>query len=123
MKPLRFFADHCVSNTIMHTLRAIGAEVLRLREHLPTDAPDEVVITTAQQLEAILVSWNGDFANIVTYPPGRYRGIMALQVHSHPEIIPQLMDRLTNYIISHPSMEEYAGKLFVVEVHRIRIRE
>jgi len=55
VKPLRFFADHCVSNAIMHTLRAIGAEVLRLREHLPTDAPDEVVITTAQQLEAILV--------------------------------------------------------------------
>jgi hypothetical protein len=38
----------------MHTLRAIGAEVLRLREHLPTDAPDEIVITTAQRLEAIL---------------------------------------------------------------------
>ena len=107
----------------MHTLRAIGAEVLRLREHLPTDAPDEVVITTAQQLEAILVSLNGDFANIVTYSPGRYRGIIALQVHNHPEIIPQLMDRLTNYLIFHPTMEEYAGKLFVVEVHRIRIRE
>jgi predicted nuclease of predicted toxin-antitoxin system len=123
VKPLRFFADHCVSNAIMHTLRAIGAEVLRLREHLPTDAPDEVVIATAQQLEAILVSLNGDFANIVTYPPGRYRGIIALQVHNHPEIIPQLMERLTNYITSHSTMEEYAGKLFVVEVHRIRIRE
>jgi predicted nuclease of predicted toxin-antitoxin system len=123
VNPLRFFADHCVSNAIMHALRAIGAEVLRLREHLPTDAPDEVVITTAQQLEAILVSLNGDFANIVTYPPSRYRGIIALQVHNHPEIIPQLMERLTHYITSHPTMEEYAGKLFVVEVHRIRIRE
>jgi hypothetical protein len=106
----------------MHTLRAIGAEVLRLREHLPTDAPDEVVITTAQQLEAILVSLNGDFANIVTYPPARYHGIIALQVHNHPEIIPQPMTRLTTYIASRPTMEEYKGKLFIVEVHRIRIR-
>ncbi len=68
MTRLRFFADHCISNAIMDALRTIGAEVLRLREHLPPDAPDEVVIATAQQLEAILVSLNGDFANIVTYP-------------------------------------------------------
>jgi predicted nuclease of predicted toxin-antitoxin system len=120
---LRFFADHCISNVIMDGLRVIGAEVLRLREHLPTDAPDEVVMATAQQLEAILVSLNGDFANIVTYPPARYDGIIALQVHNHPEIIPQLMARLTNYIASHPTMEEYKGKLFIVEAHRIRIRE
>jgi predicted nuclease of predicted toxin-antitoxin system len=107
----------------MDALRATGAEVLRLREHLPTDAPDERVLATAQQLGAILVSLNGDFANIVTYPPTRYHGIIALQVHNHPEIIPQLMTRLATYIASHPAIEEYKGKLFIVEVHRIRIRE
>ena len=60
MTSLRFFVDHCISNAIMDALRATGTEVLRLREHLPTDAPD---------------------------------------------------------------MEEYKGKLFIIEVHRIRIRE
>ncbi len=35
MTHLRFFVDHCISNAIMDTLRATGAEVLRLREHLP----------------------------------------------------------------------------------------
>ena len=123
MTALRFFIDHCISNAIMNALRATGAEILRLREHLPTDAPDEIVLAMAQQLETILVSLNGDFANIVTYPPDRYHGIIALQVHNHPEIIPQLMIRLTTYIASHPTMEEYKGKLFIVEVHRIRIRE
>ena len=54
MTSLRFFVDHCISNAIMDALRATGAEVLRLREHLPTNAPDEVVLATAQQLEAIL---------------------------------------------------------------------
>jgi len=53
----------------MDALRATGAEVLRLREHIPTDAPDERVLAMAQQLEAILVFLHGDFANIVTYPP------------------------------------------------------
>ena len=86
----------------MDGLRAIGAEVLRLREHLPADAPDEAVSAAAQRLEAILVSVNGDFANIVTYPPARCHGIIALQAHNHPEIIPQLLARLTNYITFSP---------------------
>ena len=65
---------------------------------------------------AILPIW-------ITYPPSQYQGIIALQVHNHPESIPQLMARLTTYMRLHPAMEEYGGKLFVVEVHRMRIRE
>ncbi len=85
---LRFFADHCVSNSIIETLRDAGHEVLRLKDHIPTDSPDSVVISKAQEREAILVSLNGDFADIVAYPPEKYRGIIALQVRNHPEIIP-----------------------------------
>lgn len=63
---LAFFADHCVSNAIMRTLREAGHEVLRLRDHLPVESPDAAVIAMAQQLDAILLSLNGDFADIVT---------------------------------------------------------
>jgi predicted nuclease of predicted toxin-antitoxin system len=119
----RFFADHCVSNAIMHTLRVGGHEVVRLREQLPVDSPDAVVIAKAQQLDAILLSWNGDFSDIVTYPPADYQGIIALQVRNHPEIIPQLMQRLQDYLTSHADREYYRGKLLVVEVHRIRVRQ
>jgi hypothetical protein len=71
---LRFFADHCVSNTIMQTLREAGHEVVRLREQLPVESRDADVIAKAQQLDAILLSLNGDFADIVTYPPADYQG-------------------------------------------------
>ena len=119
----RFFADHCVSNAIMQTLRAGGHEVVRLREQLPVESPDAVVIAKAQQLDAILLSLNGDFADIVTYPPADYQGIIALQVRNHPEIIPPLMQRLQDYLSSHADREYYRGKLLVVEVHRIRVRQ
>jgi len=120
---LRFFADHCVSNAIMQTLREGGHEVMRLREHLPVESPDTVVIAQAQHLDAILLSLNGDFADIVTYSPADYQGIIALQVRNHPEIIPQLMQRLQDYLLSHADREYYRGKLLVVEVHRIRVRQ
>ena len=119
----RFFADHCVSNAIMQTLREAGHEVVRLREQLPVESPDANVIANAQQLDAILLSLNGDFADIVTYPPADYQGIIALQVRNHPEIIPQLMPRLQDYLSFHADRHYYRGKLLVVEVHRIRIRQ
>ena len=51
----RFFADHCVSNAIMQTLRDGGHEVVRLREQLPVESPDAIVIAKAQQLDAIFL--------------------------------------------------------------------
>lgn len=119
---LRFFADHCVPGSVIQMLRDAGHEVLRLRDYLPTDAADGLVISKAQELDSILISLNGDFADIVTYPPGRYKGILALQLRNRPEIIPQLLERLRAYLSAHQDMEHYAGKLFVVETHRIRSR-
>jgi len=120
---LRFFADHCISNFIVQMLRDAGYEVFRLRDYLPTDSVDSAVISKAQELNSILVSLNGDFADIVLYPPTNYKGIIALQVRNHPEIIPQLMEVLENYLSAHTDMVNYKGKLLLVEVHRIRVRE
>jgi hypothetical protein len=120
---LLFFADHCVSNAIMQTLRDAGHNVLRLRDQLPIESPDPVVIAKAQELDALLLSLNGDFADIVSYPPANYQGIIALQVRNHPEIIPPLMSRLRDYLSLHSDREYYRGKLLVVEVHRIRVRQ
>jgi predicted nuclease of predicted toxin-antitoxin system len=120
---LRFLADHCISNTIVQTLREANHDVLCLRDVLPVESPDATVIAKAQDLDSILVSLNGDFADIVTYPPSSYKGIVALQMRNHSEILPQLMARLVGYLKLQPAMEHYRGKLFVVEVNRIRIRE
>lgn len=119
---LRFFADHCVPGSVIQTLLDAGHEVLRLRDHIPADSPDQLVISKAQELDAILLSLNGDFADIVTYPPARYKGIVALQVRNHPEFIPQLLARLSAYLWAHRDMGHYSGKLLIAETHRIRSR-
>jgi predicted nuclease of predicted toxin-antitoxin system len=120
---LRFFADHCVSNFVIQSLRDSGCEVLRLKDHLPIESADAVVIAKAQDLDSILLSLNGDFADIVAYPPADYQGIVALQVRNHPEILPQLIMRLKAYLSLFPDMRHHQGKLLLVEVHRIRVRE
>lgn len=120
---LKIFIDHCVPYSVTQILRSADHEALLLGDHLPIDSPDDVVIAKAQELSAVLVSINGDFADIVTYPPADYQGIISLQLRNHPEVIPQLMQRLTGYLSDHSNMEHYRGKLLLVEVYRIRIRE
>jgi len=120
---LRFLADHCISNWLIQKLREQRHEVLRLRDVSPADSPDGLVIRKAQDLGAVLLSLNGDFADIVTYPPRKYKGIIAVQMRNHPEVLPQLWPRLNGYLELHPTMADYVGKLLVVGVDRIRIRD
>jgi predicted nuclease of predicted toxin-antitoxin system len=120
---LRFFTDHCVPNSIIRVFRDAGYEVLRLADYIPADSIDSVVVSKAQELDAILVSLDADFADIVAYPPAMYSGIIALQVGNHPEVIPRLVVALKDYLSAHPDMNHYDGKLLLVEAHRIRVRE
>lgn len=119
---LRFLSDQCVPAEITNHMRQRDYSVSLLREVLPIRSPDELVIAKAQELGAILLSLNGDFAAIVAYPPASYKGIVAIQPHNHPEIIPRLLERLTAFFQGNPAESFYHGKLFVVEVHRIRLR-
>jgi predicted nuclease of predicted toxin-antitoxin system len=120
---LRFLCDQCVPSEISKILLQQGHEVIPLRAILPIRSPDLTVISKAQELKAILVSLNGDFSDIVAYPPSQYLGIIAIQLHNHPEIIPKVMGRLNAFLAANPVEKFYHGKLFVVETHRIRVRQ
>ena len=120
---LRFLADHCVSKFIINSLKDLGHEVFRLKDVLPVESSDPDVIDKAQRLDAVLLTLNGDFADIVRYPPAKYKGIIALQVHNHPETIPHIISRLAAYLNNSPSMDHYLGKLVLVEADRVRVRQ
>lgn len=120
---LPFLCDQCVPASIAEALRLAGHRVTLLREVLPIRAIDPDVLAKAQEIDAILLSLNGDFSDIVAYPPAASGGIIAVQLHNHPEIVPGLMRHLTSFLALHPERDFYRGKLLLAEVHRIRIRE
>jgi len=86
---LRFLADHCISNFIVQTLRDAKYEVFRLRDLLPVDSSDAVGHCKSSGSQRYTLVPEGDFADIVTYPPRNYRGIVALQMRndSEPEAV------------------------------------
>jgi len=53
---LRFFADHCISKFIIESLQKDGHHVFRLKDHLPVQSSDAMVIARAQELDALLLS-------------------------------------------------------------------
>lgn len=81
------------------------------------------MIACALSIDAVLVTLNGDFADIINYPPANFGGIIALQVKNHPESLPAIVMRLLTYLGEHADRESYAGKLLLVEAHRIRIKQ
>ena len=119
---MRLFADHCVPGLIIKRLEEAGHEVLKLRDYLPQDAPDPVVIKHAQERKAVLLTLNGDFSDIVAYPPSEYKGIISIQLKNRPSSIPTIMDRLLSYMAEYADQKGYEGVLLLVEPHRIRIR-
>jgi predicted nuclease of predicted toxin-antitoxin system len=86
------------------------------------DSPDPVVIQKAQECNALLLTLNGDFADLINYPPQRFKGIISIQLKNHPENIPLICEKLQVYIDEHPVMADFKGKLIVFEPHRIRVR-
>lgn len=65
-----------------------------LRNHLLINAKDSGVIAFAQSLNAVLVTLNGDFSDIINYPPANFGGIIALQLRNHPESFSPIVMRL-----------------------------
>jgi predicted nuclease of predicted toxin-antitoxin system len=119
---LLFFSDQCVPREITERLKAAEFAVVVLRDVMPIRSPDPEVIAEAQRRDAILLSLNGDFSDIITYPPSAYGGIIAIQLHNHPETIPTLMTNLVTFLRANAERDFYRGRLFIVEPHRIRIR-
>jgi predicted nuclease of predicted toxin-antitoxin system len=52
---VKFLLDHDVPDDIEYSLAALGHTVLKLREVLPTTAPDEEVLRLAGQRDCVLI--------------------------------------------------------------------
>jgi len=118
---LSFLADQCVAFPFIRILRENHCVVQLLKEHLPKESADLLVIKKAQELNLILLTEDGDFGNIIQYPPANYKGIVVIQMKK-PDQMPDLQIRLKQLIESYKKSDDYQQKLFVLDPHKIRIR-
>src|SRR6185312_3601395 len=65
-RPLRFFLDNCVPDSVGRALAEFGHEVMYQRNAIVTDAPDVLVALASAQNDAILVTFDKDHKAIAS---------------------------------------------------------
>ena len=70
---MHFMLDENVPASVAGMLRGIGHTAEFVRDYVPPGSPDPVVATVSQDLDAVLISFDGDFQKIAPRVPDRQR--------------------------------------------------
>jgi len=92
---LTFFTDHCVPPRAGEVLSHVGHRAVLLRDVMPHDSSDDAVLARAQELDAVLVSLNGE--------PADYRGTLLL-VEPHRIRTRKQLRALTSDVVTHAAV-------------------
>lgn len=90
-----------------------------LKELSQADAPDSHVLALAQSLDAVLVTSDKGFGNILAYPPKQHGGIILLRIT--PQNQQRVHQILTNFLRTH-DRERLRGALAVIDARTYRLR-
>ena len=82
---MKFLLDENFSPLHGKTLRTQGHDAAAVVEMGLSGADDAVVRATAIESGRILVTLDGDFANVLRYPPSGTPGVIRLRIHPPTE--------------------------------------
>lgn len=111
--------DNCVPRRYLRLLSGWGYESTLMTDYIAADSADAEVISLAVRLDAILLTVDLDFANILDYPPADYGGIVVLRYHIHNET--ELDDTLRT-ALDDLYRDDLRGALIIVSPGRYRVR-
>ena len=117
---MRFKLDENLPLQLKRLFAESGHDAVTVLDQGLGGAPDSVVASVCLTEERILVTQDTDFADITTYPPGAYPGIVVFRLTSQSRdallgVGASLIDALD---VSSPK-----GQIWIVENSRMRIRE
>ena len=111
--------DNCVPRRYLRLLRGWGYDAALLSDHIPADAPDPDVIALAGQLDAVLLTVDLDFANILDYPPENYGGIAVMRYQIADE---NALDETLKSALADLYRDGLRAVLVIVSPGRYRVR-
>ena len=116
---MRFKIDENLPVEMAEELRAAGYEAATVGDQRLIGTNDRHLSEVCKIEDRILVTLDLDFADIRTYPPDEYPGLIVLRPIRQDK--PHVLDvfRRTLKAVGHEPLE---GRLWIVEEKRIRIR-
>lgn len=116
---MKLKVDENLPVEVAQLLREAGHDVFSVYEQKLAGAKDQVVAEVCQTEGRALVTLDTHFANIRSYPPVNFAGLIVFRLsrQDKPHIL-QIMSRIQNLLES----ETLQGKLWIVEEDRVRVR-
>ena len=102
------------------TLRDAGFDVETVWDEALSGAADEIVATRVQLESRVLVTLDLDFANIQSYPPDYYAGIVVLRSRTQDKATVVTYVRKLLAVLEHRNP---SGELWIVQRDRVRFRQ
>ncbi len=116
---MRFKIDENLPIEIADLLREAGYDALTVQEQHLDGSSDPEIATVCKEEERALVTLDTDFADIRTYPPNDYPGIIVLRLRQQDKQHVLNSFESIALLFAHEQLE---GNLWIVEEQHIRIR-
>ena len=116
---MKFLLDENLSPLHARTVRSLGHDAVSVVELGLSGADDPAVRAVAIEQDRILITLDGDFGNVLRYPPTVTPGVLRFRLHPATE---EAIDGALRWAIARLAEMDLRGKLVVVDGHRIRIR-
>ena len=117
---MKFKLDENLSPTLAKDFESSGHEAHSVVAQSLGGQSDERVIDVCMREQRALITLDLDFSNIQAYPPHQYSGIVVLRItnQSHSQV-----EAAIRRVLELLPQERLAGSLWIVEDHRVRVRE
>ena len=117
---MRFKLDENLPVEVADMFREAGHDALTVLDQDLMGARDSDIAAVCMREDRILVTFDTDFADIRTYPPDAYPGLVVLRLDSQArDHVLVIGARLLKVL----SGTDLSGQLWIVEESRIRVRQ
>ena len=117
---MRFKLDENLPVELAEILVEAGHDAVTVLEERMGGAEDPSIAAICLAEGRILITLDTDFADIRTYPPRRYAGIVVLRLHRQSR---DYLLQIGNGLLTEFASASPQGQLWIVEDSRVRIRE
>jgi predicted nuclease of predicted toxin-antitoxin system len=117
---VKFKLDENLSPSLAILFAASGHDAHSVVQQALGGQSDDRVIDVCNREQRALVTLDLGFSNILSYPPAAFAGIIVLRLSNQAHV--SLKSALQSILELLPR-EPLAGRLWIVEDHKIRIRE
>jgi predicted nuclease of predicted toxin-antitoxin system len=116
---MKFKIDENLPVEVAEVLRQAGYEAATVHDQNMVGEIDRTLALVCQSEQRALITLDTDFADIRTYPPGQYAGLVVLRLKQQDKgSVLRVVARLVKALAT----EELERYLWIVDEKRIRVR-